>query len=556
MASNKKTSNSNDYDCSLSQDSLDYLKINKQPFAADILTQETFFSFPALDKIIENLQHQVQFSDLLLIIEGPYGSGKTSLFRNLILRDIENTKSLPILAEATDTLVQIQQKISEHLQDLGDANHLDDNLKNLESFSQTPLIIIDNCHVLSDTTLQELIRYKDQLKNNHEINLKFILFANNGISNTLQNITALDSNQMYVQSMPAYREALTAEFISHKLKKADYNGIILLNKNELQLIDKRSQQTPLSIMHIASDIIEKNIALSLNPPKPLWIKGIIGITILIIVSLVSSVYFGLIDIERMLGTKNQSVTPTTNIHEPISTTNIEETSLPASEITNETENTKPNIIVVDNTEPDQPITLDITNETNITISDNINKPITPTLPPNENKNEELTKEPVISDVESKPLLPASSPNIETPSAKALRTPQELVPVKEAPTKEIASSDTVIEKTKAINPALIQLNAMGLHDANWLLKQKNTDWTLQLLGAREAETLLIFSRQHSLTNNAAWYKTWLKGKPYYVLVYGNYANRDLARDAISTLPKKLRSIKPWAKSIKSVQQSIK
>ena len=121
MAANKKTPNIIDFDSSLSQDSLDYLKINKQPFAADILTQETFFSFPALNKIIENLQHQVQFSDLLLIIEGPYGSGKTSLFRNLLLHDIENTKSLPILAEATDTLIQIQQKISEHLQDLGDA---------------------------------------------------------------------------------------------------------------------------------------------------------------------------------------------------------------------------------------------------------------------------------------------------------------------------------------------------------------------------------------------------------------------------------------------------
>jgi len=551
MASHKKTSNTNDYDCSLNQDSLDYLKINKQPFAADILTQETFFSFPALDKIIENLLHQVQFSDLLLIIEGPYGSGKTSLFRNLILRDIENTKSLPILAEATDTLVQIQQKISEHLQDLGDTNHLDDNLKNLESFSQTPLIIIDNCHVLSDTTLQELIRYKDQLKNDHEINLKFILFANNGISNTLQNITALDSNQMYVQSMPAYREALTAEFISHKLKKADYNGDILLNENELQLIDKKSQHTPLSIMHTASDIIEKNIVRSLNPPKPLWIKGLIGFVILTIAALVGSVYFGILDIDKLLTDTEQSADASAIINKQVSTTNIKETSLPVSEIANETKNTKPNIIALDNTEPDQPITLAITNKTNTSLADNINKPITPTLPPSENKNEELTKKSVTSEVESKPLLPASSPNIETLPEKALSTPE-----KEIPTKVIASSNTVIEKTKPIHPALEQLNSMGLHDADWLLKQKNTDWTLQLLGAREAETLLIFSRQHSLTNNAAWYKTWLKGKPYYVLVYGNYANRDLARDAIITLPEKLRSIKPWAKSIKSVQQSIK
>ena len=554
MAANKKTPNIIDFDSSLSQDSLDYLKINKQPFAADILTQETFFSFPALNKIIENLQHQVQFSDLLLIIEGPYGSGKTSLFRNLLLHDIENTKSLPILAEATDTLVQIQQKISEHLQDLGDANHLDDNLKSLESFNQTPLVIIDNCHVLSDTTLQELIRYKDQLKNDHDINLKFILFANNGISNTLQNISALDSNQMYVQSMPEYSGALTAELISHKLKKADYTGDILLNENELQLIDKKSQLTPLSIMHIAADIIEKNIALALNPPKPIWVKALIGFAILITMSLASSIYFGVIDIEKTLSPTQESADPTTITQEP--NTNINKDSLPALELTTAPENTNEDMIVVENPEPDQPVTLDTKDRISSTLTDNTNKPVTPTLSPSENKNQTLTKEPSTSDVITKSLLPASSDNIDAMSESPTTTLQEITPQKETTTKNISSSDSVIKKTKPINPALEQLNAMGLHDADWLLKQKNTDWTLQLLGAREPETLLIFSRQHSLTDNASWYKTWLKGKPYYVLVYGNYANRDMAREAIAALPTKLRSIKPWAKSIKSVQQSIK
>jgi len=549
MASNKKTSNTNDFDCSLSQDSLDYLKINKQPFAADILTQETFFSFPALEKIIENLQHQVQFSDLLLIIEGPYGSGKTSLFRNLMLHEIENTKSLPILAEATDTLVQIQQKISEHLQDLGDANHLDDNLKNLESFSQTPLVIIDNCHVLSDTTLQELIRYKDQLKNDHDVNLKFILFANQGISNTLQNITELDSNQMYVQNMPTYSGTLTAELISHKLSKADYNGEILLNNNELQLIDKKNLHTPLSIMHAASDIIGANIARSLNPPKPLWIKGLISFAILSLAALVGSVYFGILDIEKSLTDTEQSTDTSDIINEQVLTTNNKDNISPAPEIISVEKDTLVNTTAVENTELDQTITLDIADKTNTTLTDNTSKPVTPL--PDQNNTDALKKEPASSEVETKPLLPASSPDIETTPEKSLSTPQEI-----AIQKEVSSSAIVIEKPKPIHPALKQLNAMGAHDANWLLKQKDTDWTLQLLGAREPETLLIFSRQHALSNNAAWYKTWLKGKPYYVLVYGIYANRDQARDSIIKLPENLRSIKPWAKSIKSVQQSIK
>jgi len=40
------------------------------------------------------------------------------------------------------------------------------------------------------------------------------------------------------------------------------------------------------------------------------------------------------------------------------------------------------------------------------------------------------------------------------------------------------------------------------------------------------------------------------------VYGSYASRDLARASIDGLPANLRSLKPWVKSVKSVQLAIK
>ncbi|HED35200.1 MAG TPA: hypothetical protein ENJ08_13470, partial [Gammaproteobacteria bacterium] len=144
----------------LSTQTIEHLGLSKQPFASEILSDKSFFNTQALSKISDSLIHQVQFSELLLIIEGPHGSGKTSLFRQFIQSDISNTKILSMQAEATDTLVQIQQKMSIHLQDLGDANHLDENLKSLKMFDQTPLVVIDSAHVLSDTTLQKIFRYQ------------------------------------------------------------------------------------------------------------------------------------------------------------------------------------------------------------------------------------------------------------------------------------------------------------------------------------------------------------------------------------------------------------
>ena len=120
----------------LKPESIDFLGLSKQPFANEILSEDSFFNFQALEKISETLVHQAQFSDLILIIEGSQGSGKTAFFRKFIQSEITNTKILSMQAEATDTLVQIQQKMSMHLTDLGDANHLEDNLKSLQTFDR------------------------------------------------------------------------------------------------------------------------------------------------------------------------------------------------------------------------------------------------------------------------------------------------------------------------------------------------------------------------------------------------------------------------------------
>ena len=117
---------------------LESLGISKQPFANTVLSYKETYTDPALTKIIDSIKHHFQFSPLLLIIEGEYGSGKTTLFRHLSQSEITNIKLLPAQAEAADTLMQIQHKMSFHLEDIGSANHLDDNLKQLTTFDSIP----------------------------------------------------------------------------------------------------------------------------------------------------------------------------------------------------------------------------------------------------------------------------------------------------------------------------------------------------------------------------------------------------------------------------------
>ncbi|MCW9047295.1 MAG: SPOR domain-containing protein [Gammaproteobacteria bacterium] len=534
-----KKNKNNKADCELNIQSLDFLGLSKQPFANEILTEKSFFNTQSLTKISDSLIHQVQFSDLLLLVEGDHGSGKTSLFRQFIQTEIANTKSLSMQAEATDTLMQIQQKMSIHLQDLGDANHLNENLKSLQMFDQTPLIIMDNSHVLSDTTLQELFRYQHQLKQEHDVTLKILLLANSGMSDTLQKITDIQADQIYVQVMPKLSPKQIDDFITHRLRSAGYTDEPLLTNNDIQQLLKKTNGTPLEIMNQAALLIDKIIQHRLNPPTPVWIKTL-SITFILLIIIAGSYFYFLFEKTESVPADQAPLTPgsieATTVNEVSDVINIlesDQTTTDTVEIETENEATD-----------DTPVAETITESTATELKKPENIATTNT------RTQSI--EQVIADVTPPPQV------IKPAELKSTPVIQQKPVQKTAPLKVKTKTDikAVVNPVMPVNPVLQELEKMGLQNTNWLNSQNSQNWTLQLLGARDPETLLKFAQRNQLSANAAWYKTWLTSKPYYVMVYGSYNSRENARNAIAGLPSQLRSLKPWVKSMKSVQKALK
>jgi len=559
-----KNNKNNSASTDLSQQSLQYLGLNKQPFLSEILSEKSFYKLPALEKISENLIHQIQFSDLLLIVEGLQGSGKTALFRQLIQAEIQNIKILSIQAEATDTLTQIQQKISLHMQDLGDDNHLDDNLKSLQMFDQTPLIIMDNAHVLSDITLQELLRYQQQLKSEHEVNLKLLMFANTGMSETLQKIADIQADHMYVQTIPEYTAKQANEFIMHRLINADYTGEVLFKDAEFETLLKKSIATPVNLMAYATTTIEK-IVLKKTKPESSGIIKILAIVIIVSVAVAGAVYFyfagqtGTNTEDTLQNTETQDVF----VSEPAVDAPVEDESVDAEQLEVEVENSASNtpeqldiispddLLENDLTEPAESMATTAPEESpslptadklpvnEQATQDNIPESIAPRTPePLPQANNVITDKHIVAPVkpEAKQKAPAA--------------------IKSAIIPQPAISEPASQTKTNIHPALQALKTLGTHDVAWIQKQSSRAWTLQLLGAREPETLIKFVRKHRLGAKVAWYKTMLTGKPYYVLIHGSYPSRDTARASIRKLSPQLRALKPWVKSMKAVQQAAR
>ncbi len=536
----------------LSNQAMLKLGLKKQPFTETILSADALFSDSIFEQFVETLKHHLQFSDLFLIVEGDLGSGKTTLYRRLIQDEIANLYLLPLQAEATDTIVQLQQKISIHLKEQGNANYIDDNLKHLQVFDQKPVVIIDDAHVLSDTTIQELLRYQKKLESEKEVKIKILLFANRGMAQTLEQITDLQHNQLYVQDMPALTSKQINAFINHKLLHAGYHEPSFLSDEQLKTIAAKSKGLPIDAMKLAVTEIEKWV--KHQSKKPLKVKlskpAIIALVILVVIAGSGGIFFALQSFMNDQLADISSPVPTTittqdtNISAPVSPP-VNNEPEPDTGVTTEALVEAPTIIATD-----------IPSDTNtVTELQEREAPVDLALTTPESETSIAIQEPSPALMLPEPKTPAMP--VIAPSPAKPAKPAEPAP----PPAPVQAEKPKIVLAKQVShpghPALEKLRQLGIKDPAWLRAQNPAHWTLQILGARDPQTLVNFIGQFKLnTDDTAWYVTDLKGKPWYVLLYRFYTDQDVARQSITRLPTEVQQGHPWVKSLDAVQKAMK
>jgi DamX protein len=92
-------------------------------------------------------------------------------------------------------------------------------------------------------------------------------------------------------------------------------------------------------------------------------------------------------------------------------------------------------------------------------------------------------------------------------------------------------------------------------AAWILKQTPEHYTLQLVAGNNLKTLRSFIRRHKPAEPLAIYGSIRKGKPWFGLIQQSYASKQIAIDARSRLPDKLRRQKPWIRTFASLQKDL-
>ncbi len=238
--------------------------LREAPFA-DAHDDRFFFLEPERAQRLNILQHMVQYSDLLLMVTGERGSGKTALMQRLLQNLSEQWQVCQIPAntmmDAEQLLFQIGRgftvenlpQTSAELQE-----QLYQRLAGLHERDRIPLLVIDDAHELSQDALEMVFQLADVETAGGKL-VRVILFCEPQIETMLDapSISALRDRITHHMEMPGLSEEETAEYIKHRLAVSGFDGTSPFTPKMVKKIYKGSQGQPGKINMLAHELLEK-----------------------------------------------------------------------------------------------------------------------------------------------------------------------------------------------------------------------------------------------------------------------------------------------------------
>ncbi len=95
----------------------------------------------------------------------------------------------------------------------------------------------------------------------------------------------------------------------------------------------------------------------------------------------------------------------------------------------------------------------------------------------------------------------------------------------------------------------------IHRERWIMAQKASDYTLQIIGSTNEPALRGFVRRQELEGDLAIFRTLRDGKPWYTLIMGRFPDKDQAEKAASGLRGHFPEIRPWVRPMADIQRIV-
>ncbi len=539
---------------------LAFYGLAREPFAAEI-EFDLFYAEPVRAQRLDILHHLTGYSDELLLVTGPEGSGKSTLLQQYIAAASETWQVVRVEANGGIDERNLIQQIYHQLElNFRGATHpelleqLEHHLDGLLHNARQGVLLVDDAHHLTITALQRILQLATLRSFTDKPLLRVILFGEPGLAKKLDDplLAQFAGMPRRIIDLPPFDEEHSTHYLLHRLSAARFIAGEPFTEAALHKLHKQSGGWPGRLNSLAHQLLLESLPSSERPAELPGIsdrdlykpKRLVGASLVILILLTFIVWDVIGDLFD-----SPPGTDTATAERPADNAPAAPASPPASN-----ERTQRALAIPARKDDPPPPPSASMDEAIASITENTARKESPA--PHPHRPHPIGGTP----------QPRETAAVERPASREDATP---APEASPPPRAETASQTDTQATAqaasaAAKPAGDAPRAkrwqplpewVPAHRNDWLLSRDPQHFTLQLIAGERLDTLRKFIQRHQLKQRLAFYQAQRKGKPWYALVYGEYASKQQAIDARSQLPRALRTQKPWIRRFGDIQQTL-
>ena len=231
-----------------------FLGLTHNPFTPP---REGFFPGGDRKTHLEHLRHLSQWSRRILVVSGPFGVGKSSLFRELSGSLEPNTKAArlagTVITYEREALVGLLQGFgigadnNAHANDLADlvVRHVDEQ----EAHRRVCMVMVDDAHLLDLQAIQRLVSLVARS------GLRLLLFTEANLVSALDQAAKKHELEWFEIRLTGFPRADVRDYLEWRFRQAAYRGLLPFSDEQLEKIVHRSGGNPSVIDSMANRLL-------------------------------------------------------------------------------------------------------------------------------------------------------------------------------------------------------------------------------------------------------------------------------------------------------------
>ncbi len=526
------------------------LNLDREPFSDEGVTG-LFFPGGGRQQLAEQVIHLCRYGPPLLVLLGENGAGKSTLIRQVEERfDPSVFQWVHIEADVLADENLLLKRIEEQFQlDLGqDAETAIQTLiryaRELDGFSQTPLIIVDEAQNLSPSAIEFL---QQLLSPAARSGLRCLLSMDGVSPEKIPLLKPLlqSEQESQVLEVPPLDAASVEAYVDYRMTTSGLSDIQFSADQKRQILNQSMGNID-RINIAARQILVEHFPYEKNRKKPIRLPLLHGIVVAVLAVFLLLAYWlvpefssqgqGPLELSGLPHNGGESDIPRL----PESDKRVSDRALADS--SKKKEEPSPD----SGQKPFEPA--ETNRETAYESGPGANE-VETSLDSfaAEEGSAQVDFNYAEQDTSDDPLRPVTVNNEQAPTEaeKPKSTvAKESAKVDKKPAKVVAEKSKPSQKSAGLSPR-----------EKWLMSLDKGKYTLQMLGASEEASVQKFLARYPSLKEIAYYRTTHRNQDWYVVVYGLFSSKESAKQELTKLPKTLQASGPWARSIASVQEEI-